>query len=280
MTACIVGWAHTPFGRHDGEDVESLIGKVAGAAIADAGVHPRPTSTRSFSAISMPASRARISRPRWSCSICRNCASSARRASRTPAPPARRRSMPASRAIAAKQARLVLVVGVEKMTDAAGPDVGRNLLKASYVREEAEIGRRLRRHLRPDRPALLPAAWRPVGRARADRRQEPRERRRQSARADPQGPRLRLLPQPSEKNPIVAPPLAAHRLQPGVRWRRRRGAGRHRHGAGPGQGDRVPRRRAGERLPAHEPPRSHEVRGLLQWPGSGRWKRRGWDSTI
>ncbi len=29
MTACIVGWAHTPFGRLEGETVESLIVRVA-----------------------------------------------------------------------------------------------------------------------------------------------------------------------------------------------------------------------------------------------------------
>jgi len=40
--------------------------------------------------------------------------------------------------IAAKRARLVLVVGVEKMTDTAGPEVGNILLKASYVKEEAD----------------------------------------------------------------------------------------------------------------------------------------------
>ena len=40
--------------------------------------------------------------------------------------------------IAAKRARLVLVVGVEKMTDTAGPEIGNILLKASYVKEEAE----------------------------------------------------------------------------------------------------------------------------------------------
>ena len=38
MTGCIVGWSHTPFGRHDGVDVEALIGRVVGAALADAGV--------------------------------------------------------------------------------------------------------------------------------------------------------------------------------------------------------------------------------------------------
>ena len=38
MDACIVGWAHTPFGRLDGEDIESLITRVARDAIADAGL--------------------------------------------------------------------------------------------------------------------------------------------------------------------------------------------------------------------------------------------------
>ena len=42
-------------------------------------------------------------------------------------------------AIAAKAARIVLVVGVEQMTTTPGPEIGRNLLKASYVREEADI---------------------------------------------------------------------------------------------------------------------------------------------
>ncbi len=30
--ACIVGWAHSPFGKLDDPDIESLIGRVAGAA--------------------------------------------------------------------------------------------------------------------------------------------------------------------------------------------------------------------------------------------------------
>ncbi len=38
MTGCIVGWAHTPFGRLDGETVESLIVRVANGALADAGI--------------------------------------------------------------------------------------------------------------------------------------------------------------------------------------------------------------------------------------------------
>jgi acetyl-CoA C-acetyltransferase len=43
------------------------------------------------------------------------------------------------KSIAAKSARVVLVVGVEQMTTTPGPEIGKNLLKASYVREEADI---------------------------------------------------------------------------------------------------------------------------------------------
>ena len=40
MTACIVGWAHTPFGKLGNETVESLIIKVANEAVAHAGIGP------------------------------------------------------------------------------------------------------------------------------------------------------------------------------------------------------------------------------------------------
>src|SRR5581483_10653744 len=43
------------------------------------------------------------------------------------------------KSIAARAARIVLVVGAEQMTTTPGPEIGRNLLKASYVREEADI---------------------------------------------------------------------------------------------------------------------------------------------
>ena len=38
MTACIVGWAHSPFGKLTGETLESLIVKVAVEALVAAGV--------------------------------------------------------------------------------------------------------------------------------------------------------------------------------------------------------------------------------------------------
>src|SRR4029077_8638340 len=40
MTGCIVGWAHTAFGKLEGETVESLIVRVANDALADAGISP------------------------------------------------------------------------------------------------------------------------------------------------------------------------------------------------------------------------------------------------
>jgi len=43
------------------------------------------------------------------------------------------------KAIAAGSARIVLVVGAEQMTTTPAAEIGRNLLKASYVREEADI---------------------------------------------------------------------------------------------------------------------------------------------
>src|ERR1700719_2039019 len=38
MTGCIVGWAHSKFGRHDDRDVESLIVEVGQGALDDARV--------------------------------------------------------------------------------------------------------------------------------------------------------------------------------------------------------------------------------------------------
>src|SRR5437899_10937041 len=38
MTGCIVGWANSKFGKHEGRDIESLIVEVAQGALADAGV--------------------------------------------------------------------------------------------------------------------------------------------------------------------------------------------------------------------------------------------------
>jgi acetyl-CoA C-acetyltransferase len=137
MTACIVGWSHTPFGRRDGVDVEALIGQVVGAAIADAGVAAADIDevfvgqiNAGFARQEFPSSLVMQSEPalrfKRATRVENACATGS----------AAIHSGLAS--IAAKRARLVLVVGVEKMTDTAGPEVGNILLKASYVKEEAE----------------------------------------------------------------------------------------------------------------------------------------------
>ena len=41
MTACIVGWSHLPFGKHEGEDIEAMIVQVARGALADAGIEAK-----------------------------------------------------------------------------------------------------------------------------------------------------------------------------------------------------------------------------------------------
>ena len=41
MTACIVGWHHSKFGKLDGKDAEDLIVEVAVGAIRDAGIEPK-----------------------------------------------------------------------------------------------------------------------------------------------------------------------------------------------------------------------------------------------
>ena len=138
MTACIVGWAHSPFGRLDSETVESLIVRVATAALADAGVAPREVDeivlghfNAGFSAQDFTASLVLQASPdlrfKRATRVENACATGSAAVHQ------------GLKAIAAKAARIVLVVGVEQMTTTPGPEIGRNLLKASYVREEADI---------------------------------------------------------------------------------------------------------------------------------------------
>ncbi|MGH6726973.1 MAG: acetyl-CoA acetyltransferase [Pseudolabrys sp.] len=138
MTAAIVGWAHTPFGRLSGESVESLIVKVAGQALADAGVAPKDVDeivlghfNAGFSAQDFTAALVLQASPdlrfKRATRVENACATGSAAVHQ------------GLKAIAAGAARIVLCVGVEQMTTTPAPEIGRNLLKASYVREEAEI---------------------------------------------------------------------------------------------------------------------------------------------
>jgi len=138
MGAAIVGWAHTPFGRLDNESVESLIVKVAAGALADAGVGPADVDeivlghfNAGFSAQDFTASLVLQAAPelrfKRATRVENACATGSAAVHQ------------GLKAIAAGAARIVLVVGVEQMTTTPAPEIGRNLLKASYVREEADI---------------------------------------------------------------------------------------------------------------------------------------------
>src|SRR6185437_453300 len=138
MTACIVGWAHSPFGKLAGETLESLIVKVAGEALADAGIAAKDVDeivlghfNAGFSAQDFTASLVLQASPdlrfKRAVRVENACATGSAAVHQ------------GLKSIAAGAARIVLVVGVEQMTTTPGPEIGKNLLKASYVREEADI---------------------------------------------------------------------------------------------------------------------------------------------
>ena len=137
MTACIVGWSHTPFGRRDGVDVEALIGEVVGAALLDAGV-----AAADIDEVFVGQINAGFQRQEFPSSLVMQSEPALRFKRATRVENACATGSAAIHgglaSIAAKRSRLVLVVGVEKMTDTAGPEIGNILLKASYVKEEAE----------------------------------------------------------------------------------------------------------------------------------------------
>ncbi len=138
MSAAIVGWAHTPFGKLNGESVESLIVRVAGEALTDAGIGAKDVDeivlghfNAGFSAQDFTASLVLQASPdlrfKRATRVENACATGSAAVHQ------------GLKSIAARSARIVLVVGVEQMTTTPGPEIGRNLLKASYVREEADI---------------------------------------------------------------------------------------------------------------------------------------------
>ena len=138
MTGCIVGWAHTKFGKHDGLDVETLIVEVAQGALADAGVAAADidqvylgTMNGGFVKQEFPASLVFQADPAFRFKPATRVENACATGSAA--------IHAGLRSIAARHGRLVLVVGVEKMTATPGPEIGANLLKASYVKEEAAV---------------------------------------------------------------------------------------------------------------------------------------------
>jgi acetyl-CoA C-acetyltransferase len=134
MTACIVGWAHSRFGKLE-DDLETLIVKVASDAVADAGLEPEDideiflgTMNAGFQRQEFPASLVLQAHPAFrfkpATHVENACATGSAAIHQ------------GLNAVAARRARTALVVGVEKMTEVTGPQVGEILIKASYIREE------------------------------------------------------------------------------------------------------------------------------------------------
>src|SRR5215470_7370330 len=139
MSGCIVGWAHGKFGKREGQDLEDLVVSVAADAVKDAGLAPADIDEiyvghfgggfvkQDFpSSLVLQADDALRFKP-------------ATRVENACATGSAAVHMGAG-AIAARRARTVLVVGVEKMTETPGEQIGGILMKASYVKEEDRPG--------------------------------------------------------------------------------------------------------------------------------------------
>ncbi|MGC1574611.1 MAG: acetyl-CoA acetyltransferase [Beijerinckiaceae bacterium] len=137
MTACIVGWGHTPFGKHDAETVESLITRVTREALEHAGV-----TARDIDQIYLGHFNAGFSPQDFTAALVLQADENFRFKPATRVENACATGSAAVHqalnAIEAKAARLVLVVGVEQMTKTPPAQIGENLLRASYLLEDGQ----------------------------------------------------------------------------------------------------------------------------------------------
>ncbi len=137
MSIEIIGWGHTRFGR-SALSLEAMIVEAAALALAHAetpaqeideivlGHFNAGFSAQDFTAaLVLQADPALRFRP---ATRVENACASGSAAVHT-----------GVRAIRSGQARKVLVVGAERMSDAAGAEVGRNLLRAAYLPEEGTV---------------------------------------------------------------------------------------------------------------------------------------------
>ncbi|MCP3731363.1 acetyl-CoA acetyltransferase [Sphingomonas sp. MG17] len=136
--ACIVGWAHTPFGRLEDADTESLMARVSLAALEHAGV-----GAEAVDGIYVGVMNNGFSKQDFQASL---VALADDRLANTPATRVENACATGSAAlyaaldfVEAGRGRIALVVGAEKMTGVATSQAGEVLLGASYHREEAQV---------------------------------------------------------------------------------------------------------------------------------------------
>src|SRR5690242_2812540 len=138
MTACIVGWSHTRFGKHEREDIESLIVTVASDATRAGGLAPADIDE-----IFIGTMNAGFVRQEFPSSLALQADAALRFKPVTRVENACATGSAAVHqglnSIEAKRARKVLVVGVEKMSEVTGPAVGDILIRAAYLKEESGI---------------------------------------------------------------------------------------------------------------------------------------------
>jgi acetyl-CoA C-acetyltransferase len=138
MNVAIVGWAHSPFGKFDNETVESLIVKTAREALEHAGIGAADIDevllghfNAGFSAQDFTASLVHQTSPDFrfkpATRVENACATGSAAIHQ------------GIKSIMAGQGKLVLVVGVEQMSRTPSDEVGRNLLRASYLQEESGV---------------------------------------------------------------------------------------------------------------------------------------------
>ena len=135
MAGCIIGWAHSKFGKHEGLSVEDLVVEVAAEGLVDAGVAPVDIDE-----IFIGHFNGGFVQQDFSSSLVLQAHPDLRFKPATRVENACATGSAAIQqglnAIAAGKARMVLCVGVEKMTELAGSAIGEVLTKASYVSEE------------------------------------------------------------------------------------------------------------------------------------------------
>ena len=136
--AVIVGWSHTPFGKLDDPDTESLMARVSGAALDHAGISPEAVDgiyagvmNSGFQKQDFQAALVALAEPALAYVPATRLENACATGSAA--------LYAAMDFIEAGRGRVALVVGAEKMTARSTEDTGDILLNASYRKEEANL---------------------------------------------------------------------------------------------------------------------------------------------